>query len=106
MCDKQTDVSAGRKIETEVLWCPDNKQYVGVVSYPPDRENPWIIVHEEFGQSPEAIEAGMERVRGLPSWPCRYCTDWALMQAGDTFLRNGVCVVCGGTKNIRNPAAK
>jgi hypothetical protein len=99
-----TNVSAGRRIEAEIGWCQETREYVGTLSYPPDGVNAWIIMHDECSPSLEAARAALREAIQLPFWSCRYCSDWVLAQAGDTFMRNGVCRVCEGTKFIANTA--
>lgn len=101
--DGTTDVSAGRQIEAEIGWCADDPGYIGTLSYPPDGENPWTIMHEEANPSLEAVRSGLRSAIRSQSWPCRYCSDWMLSQT-KMFLRNGVCEVCHGTKLIANTA--
>jgi hypothetical protein len=78
------------------------QEYGGTISCPPDGENPWIISHEERDRSLSAVQARLAAARLLPSWPCRYCSDWMLKQTS-MFLKDGVCEVCLGAKAIINP---
>lgn len=89
-----------RPIEVEVGIC--DGEYIGTISLPPDGANAWWILHEETGPSLLDVEARLAVARKLPSWPCRYCSDWMLKQTS-MFLRDGVCEACNGSKIFSNP---
>ena len=93
---------ARRPIDIEVGWCAETQEYEGTISFPPDGVNGWIILHEEADRSLSVVEARLSAARLLPSWPCRYCSDWMLKHTS-MFQKDGVCEVCLGAKRMVNP---